>query len=61
MDGGEMSEERSVMIDNSELLQHSAYRESSYRPKGAASHMVWLYRSPISEEGEKEKQLVGTS
>ncbi len=33
-----------------ELVQHSAYRGSSLRRKGNASHlidMVWLYRSPI--------------
>ncbi len=43
-----------VMIDieggSTKLVQHSAYRGSSNRRKGAASHifvMVWLYRSPI--------------
>jgi hypothetical protein len=33
-----------------ELVQHFAYRESSYRCKGDARHvigMVWQYRSPI--------------
>ncbi len=33
-----------------ELAQYSAYRGSSHRSQGAASHindMVWLYRSPV--------------
>jgi hypothetical protein len=40
------------MIDmySGELVQHSAYRRSSHRRKGATSpiiDMVWLFRSPL--------------